>query len=137
MNRKSNEYKELDDKYSKQDIRDGLWQFFLDHGTFNRDGSIRVFFIITSKGELWYRINSRIRGQYKRVNAEQMEKDLNDGKGAEIARAEFLKYNKDKEDRVRRHSTQVNWIKKNGSVIDKILLWCYFRIKDRLFKQDK
>lgn len=120
-----------------EEVREGVWQFFIDHATFNRDGTIRVFFIVTSRKELWTRINARVRGAYKRVDAVQMEKDLNEGRGAEIARAEFLRYSKDKEDRVHRHGTQVNWIKKNGSVLDKFLLWCYFKIKDRLFNQDK
>lgn len=120
-----------------EEVRDGVWQFFMDHATFNRDGTIRVFFIVTSKKELWVRINARVRKAYKRVDAEQMEKDLDSGKGVEICKAEFLKKYNDKEDRVHRHSTQVNWIKKNGSLVDKILLWCYFRIKDRLFNQHK
>ena len=120
-----------------EEVRDGVWQFFIDHATFNRDGTIRVFFIISSKTELWHRINARVRKVYKRVDAEQMEKDLISGKGREICKQEFERKEQTKRDRIHRHGTQVNWIKKKGSVVDKILLWCYFRIKDRLFKEHK
>ncbi len=117
-------------------VRAGVWQFMLDHASFTKEGHLKVFFIIESKDDLWRRVDARIRGEYRRINIEPMESHLKSGYGKVIARHLYEIRSGKKvpdEPRFKSYTEQAQEIDKNGSRIDKLLLWCYRKLRSRLF----
>lgn len=104
----------------------GMWQYFMDHSTFNNAGNHVVYFHIRDKKNFWGRVQARTDGDFSRVRAERME-DV----------ATHLKTVAKEKGFSDRMDVVTSEIKSSGSCIDKIALYCYNKLGSHLNKKFK
>lgn len=108
-------------KSSEDKLREAVWQYLLDHATVNQSGSHTVTLYIKNKGEFWWRVRQRELGSYKRVVVLEQED-----------RAEWLQACSRQRGFADRMSVVEYEIGKKGSCKDKIVLYCYKKLRDYL-----
>lgn len=114
-----------------QQIRDGVWQYLLDHSHFTAYGNLRISFTINSKESFWQRCEARIQGVYKRYDPVKIETKLQEPR--ETRGVYIGKESKEAQDRALQNKYITSNIDRNGSLIDKAKLWCYRKLRDNLF----
>lgn len=85
--------KHLSEGY-EQRIKDGVYQWMVDHSTVIDDGRLRVVAYIDGKENFWKRASYRIRGEYARyqeIEKEQEKKNMTYGIGQRIAKEKVRK----------------------------------------------
>lgn len=88
--------KHLSEGY-EQRIKDGVYQWMVDHSTVMDDGRLRVLAYIDGKENFWKRASYRIRGEYARyqeIEKEQEKKNMTYGIGQRIAKDKVKKIDK-------------------------------------------
>ncbi len=153
MEVEENKLKVLAGEPTEKEIREGIWQYLVDHSAFTLNGKLKIFFIVKDKEDFWRRCNARILGQFKRHDVAKVDEMLRTGSYrnlpqrtdpanktvVSVANMQAQEPRKvissgEKMMAVARNKSEIsNKIDRNGSVIDKILLWCYRKLRNRLF----
>lgn len=108
-------------KSSEDKLREAIWQYLIDHSTVNQSGNHVVTLYIKNKGEFWWRVKQRELGTYKRVILLEAED-----------RAEWLQSVARSKGFVERMDVVEYEINKRGSCKDKIVLYCYKKLREYL-----
>lgn len=104
----------------------GMWQYLMDHSSPNHAGNHVIYFHIRDKKNFWGRVQSRVDGDYARVNAERTED-----------RVIHLKTIALEQGFADRMDVVAFEIKNGGSCKDKIALYCYNKLKNYLSSKFK
>lgn len=107
----------------EEKLKKGIWQYLIDHSSVNESGNHVVHFYIKDKAEFWWRVKARIDGDYHRIKVAEAE-DLADWLRANAKRRGFA-------DRIDVVEFE---IRRRGSCKDKIVLYCYKKLRDYLIK---
>jgi len=127
----------IDTPETPEQVREGVWQYLIDHSHFTETGNLRVAFVIRNKENFWRRCNSRISGQYRRYNLKEIEEKLE--KDKESRRRDF------RHTSLQSHAQEYNArkavanlqvverIRQGNNYLDKLKLWCYRKLRNNLF----
>lgn len=107
-------------------LKAGIWQYIIDHSFVTHNGGRRVTFVIRDKENFWWRVRARMKGLYSAVNIDE-EETMVDELRAHKRMKGFVTY-----ENVRAHQ-----IRQRGTWKEKIMLYAYGIIKQKLFNENQ
>ena len=107
-----------------QKQEDAIWQYFIDHARVLRNGYFRIIFHVKDVDDFWQRLYTRYAGEFMRQKYEKLERAS--------SKASFSL--KIMNDRANMFGHICEHIDKQGTIVQKLLLWLYRRTRDRLLK---
>lgn len=114
----------------EKDIRDAIWQYFIDHSRLEPSGFVRINFGVEDEEDFWRRVQARKDGEFFRNDVEKMENE----------REEFRKIYQTfliGQKISKRNAKRIEQIKSSGSLWERLLLRVYWLIKKQIFTPQK
>jgi outer membrane cobalamin receptor len=114
----------------KQEYKNVVWQYILDHALVQKDGYMRILFYIKDKKDFDKRVMYRLRG-FKRYDEEDF-KEASNRRLEEVNKwKNTYNYHLAKTIKINKRIEEI----KVGKLRDKLLFWFYKKIKNYLFKK--
>ena len=117
-----NDWREFKKTFT-QEQEDAIWQYFIDHSKLQPNGYWGIMFYIKDVDDFWRRLHARYTGDFTRYD--KLEKK---NKQDETA-FNIMKWH------ARHMSKRTDQIRESGTYLEKVMLWSYQRLRDKLFKK--
>lgn len=103
-------------------IKDGTYQWLLDHASTLNDGRIHVEAFIDGKENFWKRVMARVSGDF--VRYKKMEEEIKKHQTGYMINLKIKQ----------KHDRRFSQIRNSGTLVEKFLLYVMIKIKKYLLK---
>lgn len=109
-----------------QEVRNAIWQYFLDHSKRQRNGYYGFLFYVKDENDFWDRVEYRYTGGFIRnkMSDEEFEKSRNNNIFSELYYFKRI---------AKKHNEVVQKIKLENNFYKKIILFFYRKSRNYLF----